>query len=108
MRILVHGGGLQALSCGESLHHFCDVDVLTDDINCLKSKFFSKKYNHPVSDEKYFEKIDISCYDVIIPVSDICVAFHSRSKSELQSNYGVKIAARIIVVFPLSKTRIYL
>lgn len=92
MRILVHGGGLQALSCGESLHHFCDVDVLTDDISCLKSIFFKKKFNHPVADDKYFESIDISIYDVIIPVSDICVGYHSRKKSELESRYRVKIA----------------
>lgn len=92
MRILIHGGGLQGLSCGESLHHICDVDILTEDISCLKSRFFKKKYNHPVSDENYYDRIDISCYDVIIPINDVCVSFHSRKKTEIEKKYGVKIA----------------
>lgn len=92
MKILIHGGGLQGLSCGESLYKMYDVDVLSDDINCLRSRFFKKKYYHSIKDEHYFYTIDISQYDVIIPVSDMCVSFHSKCKTDIEKKYKVKVA----------------
>ena len=91
MRILIHGGGLQGLSCGESLYKDHEIDVICDDENCLQSKFFKNRYFYNKSKEEYWEEIDIRNYDVIIPVSDKSISLHTRNKSFLLK-YGVKIA----------------
>jgi predicted ATP-grasp superfamily ATP-dependent carboligase len=93
MRILILDGGLQGLSCGESLHKNHQVSLVASDMLSTKSCFFEKVYTdiHP-NDETLCQLLDRERYDVLIPVSDMTVPFISKNKEQIESKYGVKCA----------------
>lgn len=93
MKILIHGGGLQGLSCGQSLYKEHEVSIVASDLQCRKSKFFRKVYDqYDIKDGSFLEIFEKEHYDVLIPVSDICVPFISKNKEEIEKKYNVKVA----------------
>lgn len=93
MRILIVGGGLQGLSCGCSLYKIHEVSILASDLMSRKSCFFKKVYHDVIGDEDIlFKLLARERFDVLIPVSDKKVAFVSRNKGMIESEYGVKCA----------------
>lgn len=94
--ILILGGGLQGLSCGESLSRkgFI-VDVMSSELQLKKSKFFNKIYTYSRNDisvEELSSILEHIHYDVIIPTSDKYVSFLSKNKDFLEKKYGIKCA----------------
>lgn len=93
MKVLIHGGGLQGLSCGHSLYKEHEVCIVASDLQCRKSKFFRKVYGqYNIKDGSFLEILEKEHYDVLIPVSDMCVPYVSKSKNLIESKYGVKVA----------------
>lgn len=93
MKILILDGGLQGLSCGESLHKNHHVCLVASDMISTKSSFFEKIYSniHP-NDELLYQLLEKEKFDVLIPVSDMTVPFISRNKEQIEEKYGVKCA----------------
>lgn len=93
MKILIHGGGLQGLSCGFSLNKNHEVGIVANDLHCLKSKFFKHVYSgFNLKDGSFMSILDNEHYDVLIPVSDICVPFVSKHKKMIEEKYDIKVA----------------
>ena len=80
-------GGLQGLSCGESLsQNGHEVDVVSNDLQVRKSRFFNRVYSD-VDENSLGEIIDIvikTQYDVIIPMGDKNVLLLSENKSTIE------------------------
>lgn len=95
MNILIVGGGLQGLSCGESLRQ-CGhtVDVVAHDLQVRKSRFFEIVY--PEGDELSLEEllaiVRKTHYDVVIPMGDKNVSFLSENKREIEEAGNCKCA----------------
>ena len=93
--ILILGGGLQGLSCGDSLSHkgFI-VDVMSSELQIKKSKFFNRTYacSLNLSIKELSSILDKNHYDVIFPMSDKFVSLLSKNKDFLEKKYGVKCA----------------
>ncbi len=95
MRILLLSGGLQGLSCGESLRQ-CGhtVDVVAHDLQIRKSRFFETVY--PVGDELSLEGLlEIlreTHYDVVIPMGDKNVSFLSENTKVIEETGHCKCA----------------
>lgn len=95
MRILLLSGGLQGLSCGESLRQ-CEhsVDVITHDLQIRKSRFFETVY--PEGDELSLEGLLAilreTHYDVVIPMGDKNVSFLSENRREIEEVGNCKCA----------------
>lgn len=99
MKILIFGGGLQGLSCGASLYNKgWIVDVVSDELQIVKSKFFRKVYSnvHNSIDESFFRILANEQYDVIIPMGDLNVSFLSKHTERIESEYGCKCACPAI------------
>lgn len=93
MKILILGGGLQGLSCGQSLYKEHDVCIVASDLQCRKSKFFLKVYDkYVIKDGSFLEILEKEHYDVLIPVSDMCVPFVSKNKEDIERKYNIKVA----------------
>lgn len=93
MDILIVGGGLQGLSCGSSLHKKHSVHIITDDLQCRRSSFFKCVYTgYDISNGSYLKLLEEKHFDVVIPISDICVPFLSSNKDSIEQTYNVKIA----------------
>lgn len=95
MRVLLLSGGLQGLSCGESLRQ-CgySVDAVSHDLQIRKSRFFNTVY----TDEEEMTLEKILCivnkihYDVIIPMGDKNVSFLSNNKKVIEERGRCKCA----------------
>lgn len=95
MRVLLFGGSLQGLSCGESLKIAgIDVDAFTDNLQVKKSSYFKNVYPYSVEKQadKLFDIINNEGYDVIIPMGDVGVSFLSKNKYQIESTYRTKCA----------------
>ena len=85
MRILILDGGLQGLSCGESLHKKHQVSLVASDMISTKSSFFEKVYTDvQPNDETLYQLLEREKYDVLIPVSDMTVPFISKNKEQIE------------------------
>lgn len=93
MKILIIGGGLQALSCGCSLYKEHEISIVTSDMMCKHSRFFKKVYaDIRANDESLFGLLEREHFDVLIPVSDMTVPFVSKNKFLIEERFGVKCA----------------
>lgn len=96
MNILLLGGGLQGLSCGESLSNKKEYSVaaVSCGLDIIHSRFFDKVYQ--IKDLGYEETLCIifgdAHYDVIIPMGDKAASFLSKHKSEIERQYDTKCA----------------
>ena len=93
MNILIYGGGLQGLSCGCSLYKEHNVSMVANDLNCKRSRFFKKVYDDLLYNKDGLPSVfDKEHFDVVIPVSDMCVPFLSKYKREIEEKYATKVA----------------
>lgn len=95
MKVLLLGGGLQALSCGASLvEKEFTVDVISDEFQTVKSKFFNQVYTEALlsKDEMLNLTLKNGNYDVIIPMGDMNVSFLSKRKDFIEHEFGCKCA----------------
>lgn len=92
MNVLIVGGGLQGLSCGESLFRNHKVSVVSKDLMCHKSKYFQKVYTDVKADESLLSLLEKERFDVLIPVSDMTVPYVSKNKAIIENKYGVRCA----------------
>ena len=93
MRILILNGGLQGLSCGESLHEKHHVSIVATDMISTRSSYFEKVYvGINPNNESLFQLLKKEKYDVLLPVSDMTVPFISKNKAQIEKKYGVKCA----------------
>lgn len=95
MKILLLGGGLQGLSCGESLaqyHHI--VDVISGELQIRRSKFFRNVYSKGVSgtDDTILDILQKEQYDVIVPMGDMNVSYLAGKKNFIETEYDCKCA----------------
>lgn len=95
MRILLLSGGLQGLSCGESLSQKgYSVDVVSNDLQIRKSHFFDNVYSD-VNENKLGDILSIVKdvqYDVIIPMGDKNVSLLSENKRMIEAQGKCKCA----------------
>ena len=92
MKVLIIGGGLQALSCGCSLFKEHEVSLVASDLMSRKSHFFKKVFTNIKADDSLFGLLEKEHFDVLLPVSDMTVPFVSRNKEQIEGKYGVKCA----------------
>lgn len=94
MFVLLLGGGLQGLSFGESLKDKgVVVDVISDELQIRKSRFFGKVYaDDPLSLESLFRILEEKRYDVVVPMSDKTTSFLSKNKDLFEGRFEVKCA----------------
>lgn len=96
MRILLFGGGLQALACGASFREkgFV-VDAITDELDVRQSKFFRKVYPGKMHSnlELLQHILEEDHYDVIIPMGDAGVSFLSKNKQQIERDYNTVCAS---------------
>lgn len=93
MKVLILGGGLQALSCGASLYTRHSVDIVSSDLQILKSKFFKTIYKKKVIvAQEIFDIIRDGHYDVIIPMGDKNVTFLGKYKNIIAQKYNCRCA----------------
>lgn len=95
MRILLLGGGLQGLSCGESLTS-CgySVDAISHDLQIRKSCFFDTVYDvkNEITLDVMLGIVQKTHYDVIIPMGDKGVAFLSKNRAVVEKHGRCKCA----------------
>lgn len=94
MRVLILGGGLQGLSCGVSLYDKgFNVDIVSNDLQVIKSKFFNRVYRNVCSyTEEIYSILQTSNYDVLIPMGDKNVSFLSKNKLKIENEFCCKCA----------------
>lgn len=94
MKILLLGGGLQGLSCGESLRQHHTVDVVSEELQIRRSKFFRQVYSkgYKSSDNSALDVLRKEKYDVIIPMGDRNVSYLSCNKERIETEFGCKCA----------------
>lgn len=96
LNILLLGGGLQGLSCGESLSNKKNYSVaaVSCGLDIIHSRLFDKVFQ--IKDLGYEETIrkifGDAHYDVIIPMGDNAASFLSKQKSEIERQYNTKCA----------------
>lgn len=91
MKILIAGGGLQALSCGDSLRREHEVSVVASDLMVRKSRFFRHVYSDVRStDSSLFNLLEREHFDLLIPVTDMSTPFVSKNEAFIEQNYGVR------------------
>lgn len=95
MNILILGGGLQGLSCGDSLNgkgH--SIDVISDELEIRKSGFFRKVFlKDKITELDDFRNIiGDNRYDIVIPMGDAGVSFLSKHKSVIQKDFNINCA----------------
>lgn len=91
MKILLAGGGLQGLSCGESLYKKHRVSVIGKEMQVAKCRFFEQIFDF-VKGEDMYPILELGKYDVLLPISDFTVPFISQHKKEIEERFGVKCA----------------
>lgn len=94
MKVLLLGGGLQALCCGKALREInCQVDAISDDLQVRKSCFFNVVYRGiDATGQDVYKVMEKDKYDVLIPMADMHVSFLSRNKKNIEERYGCKCA----------------
>lgn len=95
MRILLLGGGLQGLSCGESLSkngHI--IDVVSNELHIKRSRFFNIVYSKgfDCTSNSVLSILANVKYDVIIPMGDKSVSCLSKNKEIIERRFGCKCA----------------
>ena len=92
-KILLYGGGLQGLACGEALHDVgAEVDAISNDLMVRKSRWFGRVYDEVTSDDELVEIIRNGGYDVVIPMGDTSVASLVRLRTRIEGESGAKCA----------------
>ena len=104
IKILLLGGGLQALSVGESLaSDEYELSVVSDDLQILKSRAF--KYHYPksvcYSDALLCDFVKKGQYDVVIPMGDIAASLLSKYKNSIENSCSTKCAVPEYQLFSL-------
>ena len=96
MKVLLLGGGLQALAFGEALygHDNMELSVLTDEYDVSHSRFFHNVYgtgNQIIGDalENVLKSTKI---DIVVPMGDVSAVYLSKNKNVIEKNYGVYCA----------------
>jgi len=93
MNILLVGGGLQGLSCGESLFKKHTVSVISKSFQSLKSRFFKHCYHLGESDlSELYNILEENHTDVLLPISDFSVPIVSKNKEVLEKRFHIKCA----------------
>ena len=95
MKILILGGGLQGLSCGESLYKKgYAIDIVSDELQIVHSKFFRKVYSKGYTsiDDTVLDILRQEQYDIIIPMGDMNVSYLSKHKEQIEKKYSCKCA----------------
>lgn len=95
MKILILGGGLQGLSCGESLYNKgYTIDIVSDELQIVHSKFFRKVYSKGYSsiDDSVLDILRQEHYEIIIPMGDVNVSYLSRHKEQIEVDFSCKCA----------------
>lgn len=94
MEILILDGGLQGLSCGNSLYKTHTLSIITTDLICKKSCFFKKVYTDvTVNEESFYRLLECHHFDILLPISDFTVPYISQHKSEIEERFCTKCAA---------------
>jgi len=95
MKILLYGGGLQALACGASFYKkgFV-VDAITEELDVCRSRFFRKVYSGKMINnlESLERVLEGEHYDVIIPMGDTGVSFLSKNKLQIEQAFNTVCA----------------
>lgn len=95
MKILILGGGLQGLSCGEALYNKGYViDIVSDELQIVHSKFFRKVYSKGYNsiDDSVLEILHKEKYDIVIPMGDMNVSYLSKHKEQIETKLSCKCA----------------
>lgn len=94
MKILILGGGLQALCVSSSLRKKDNfIAVVSDDLMVTHSRFFDKVYNQAsCCDSSVLDILKRDHYDVLFPMGDKPAVYLSQNKESIESTYGVKCA----------------
>lgn len=96
MKILVFGGGLQALSFGESFYNQpgYELSIAADGYDVCKSRFFKNVYK--VSHDDYDKSLDAilsnAHYDVVVPMGDASATYLSKNKERIETCFHTKCA----------------
>lgn len=95
MKILILGGGLQGLCCGASFYdRGYQVDIISNDLQIIRSKFFNKVYRDKCShSEEVYEILKEVHYDLLLPMGDVNVSFLSKHKEDIERKYNTVCAA---------------
>ena len=92
MKILIVDGGLQGLSCGDSLYKRHEVYMVGDDLMVRESHFFKNCFSDIKADDSLFDLLKGEYFDVVIPVSDMAVSYISKNKKNIEERFGTKCA----------------
>lgn len=95
MNILLLGGGLQGLSCGESLRlNGHEVDMVSNGLQVRHSRFWRKTYDSEVAStiDGLANILKNGKYDVVVPMGDTDVSLLSKNKTFIEQEIGVKCA----------------
>lgn len=93
MNILIIGGGLQGLSCAESLYKMHKVFCVCRDMMSVKSHLYTKVFDSSyATGDKLIQLLKDEHIDVLIPVSDMNVPYISQNKDEIEAKTGTKCA----------------
>lgn len=96
MKILLLGGGLQALSFGESLYKRkgYELSAVSNGYDVKRCRFFKKVYPvHPSGYETTLKEVfSNEQFDIIVPMGDVTVQYLSKNKDYIEHNYRVKCA----------------
>jgi len=93
MNILIIGGGLQGLSCAESLYRKHKVFCISRDLMSVRSHLYTKVFDSSyATGDKLIRLLKDEHIDVLIPVSDMNVPYISQNKDDIESKTGTKCA----------------
>lgn len=93
MNILILGGGLQGLSCAESLYRNHKVFCVCRDLMSVRSHLYTKVFDSSYAQgEKLCQLLKDEHIGVLIPVSDMNVPYISQNKDDIEAKTGTKCA----------------
>lgn len=93
LNILVYGGGLQGLSVGNSLYLQHDLYCISNDLQIRKSRYFKKVYTDINTEKDFYNLLGQEHFDILIPISDLHIAFVSKNKLLIEKEYGISVAS---------------
>lgn len=96
MNILLIGGGLQGMSCGESLRQEGhEVDMVSSGLQVRHSCFWRKIYESEpeIKIDGLSNILKNETFDVIVPMGDADVSLLSKNKAFIEQTFGVKCAS---------------
>jgi carbamoylphosphate synthase large subunit len=93
MKILLLGGGLQGLSCAESLTSVgYSVSSISKELDIERSSLFEKTYTESLNESSLFEILKREHYDVLIPMGDVAASFLSDIKEKVEQTFPTRCA----------------